>query len=765
MTGLTDDQTIDYPTDLGHPVIRSSGHPLSLTGRPWVFRPADDREVMACSQKHGLSDVLARILVARGIAADEVEVFLNPTLKNSLPDPAHLLDMDVASTRVATAIEQGETMAIFGDYDVDGATSSALLMRYFRALGSDPIVYIPDRMKEGYGPNSTALLALKEQGASLVITVDCGTMSFEPLEDAHNAGLDVVVIDHHIGASERPKATAIVNPNRLDEHSPHGQMAAVGVAFLLAVAVNRKLRERGFFSSLSRGEAGRGASEVHHYPLPTILHNARELRKNMTDAEGFLWEVLRGQQLGAKFRKQHPVGHYITDFACLSPKLIVELDGGQHAEEAAIIKDRVRTQFLEAQGFKVLRFWNHDVMQNTEAVLEVLYRAIHTPPPVGGRSGGGREETPSVSSPHPNPPPTGEGITEPDLRHLLDLVALGTVCDVVPLTGVNRALVAQGLKIMAGRQNLGIRTLLDNAAVTEAPGVYTCGFVLGPRINAGGRVGKSDLGVRLLTTEDAAEALVLARELELHNSERKAIESMVLEEAMAMAEAMDVASPMLLVAGKGWHPGVIGIVAGRLKERFHKPVAVVALDGGIGKASARSVSGVDFGAAVIAAREAGLLLAGGGHAMAAGFTVEEAQLPALAAFFAARMAMPQAHTNAGRRLLLDGIMSIGGATPEMVAGLERLGPFGQGNPSIRLMLQGVVNMRPEVVGEHHVKTFLIDRLSNVRLSAISFRTVGTPLGEALLATRGKTVDVAGQLRVQEWNGRQSVSLMIDDVAG
>jgi len=576
---------------------------LSLTGRQWIFREADERLVSALAQKYGLPDMLARLLAARGVGLAEAELFLNPSLKVSMPDPSHLFDMDAAAERVAGAIIHGECVAIFGDYDVDGATSSALLTRYLRALGNEPIIYIPDRMSEGYGPNTAALLGLKDRGATLVITVDCGTMAFEPLAAAHEAGLDVIVIDHHIGEARKPKAYAIVNPNRLDETSPHRQLAAVGVAFLLCVAVNRKLREQGWFAIRS----------------------------------------------------------------------------------------------------------------------------------------------------------------EPDLRQWLDIVALGTVCDVVPLTGFNRALVAQGLKVMATRGNPGLRTVLDMAAVDEAPGVYTCGFIVGPRINAGGRVGKSDLGVRLLTTDDPAEALELARELDKHNAERKAIETMVLEAAQAQAELADAQNPLLIIAGQGWHPGVIGIVAGRLKERFYKPVAVIAIANGIGKASARSVSGIDFGAAVIAAHDAGLLLAGGGHAMAAGFTVEEAKIPALTEFLMQRLHLQRQESGHARRLMLDGMISIAGATPEMVAGMERLGPFGQGNPSIRLAVQGVVNLKPELVGEHHVKTLLIDPLSNARLSAIAFRVAGTALGDALLSTRGKTLDVAGQVRCQEWNGKQTMSLMIDDI--
>ena len=574
---------------------------VSLTGRIWVFRLADERHTLALAQRYDLPPLLANLLAARGVAIEEAEHFLNPSLKALLPDPSHLLDMDAAAERVASAVIAGERIAIFGDYDVDGATSSALLARYLRALSADPIVYIPDRMKEGYGPNAAALLKLKEQGAALAITVDCGTLAFEPLAAAHEAGLDVIVIDHHASEAQLPKAYAVVNPNRFDETSPHRQLAAVGVAFLLVVAINRKLRSLG---------------------------------KNV-----------------------------------------------------------------------------------------------------------------------------------PDPRQWLDIVALGTICDVVPLTGVNRALVAQGLKIMAARGNLGMRTVFDVASITEEPGVYHAGFVVGPRINAGGRVGKSDLGVRLLVTEDEAEALALARELEQHNAERKAIEAIVLEEAMAQAEAARSEAPFLMVAGNGWHPGVIGIVAGRIKERFHKPVAVVACADGIGKASARSVHGVDIGAAVIAARQDGLLLAGGGHAMAAGFTVEEKHLPALTEFLVNRLRMPDGEASPGRRLFIDSAVDVGGATADLAAALERLGPFGQGNPQVRLVVRNAVNLRPEWTSSgEHVKTLLVDRLSNARLSAIAFRAAGTKLADALLSTRGREISVAGQLRLSEWNGRPQVSFMIEDVA-
>jgi len=599
---------------------------LSLTGWQWSLREADERTILAICQRHGLPEALARILAIRGVGMEDVENFLIPSLKTALPDPSHLLDMDKAAERVSRAIISGEKIAIWGDYDVDGATSSALLLKFLRALGSEPVVYIPDRMKEGYGPNAPALLKLKSQGAALVITVDCGTLAFEPLETAANAGLEIIVIDHHQGEARLPKAVAVVNPNRLDETSPHKHMAAVGVAFLLCVAVNRKLRKMGWFSAPTRS--------LSLASLP-----------------------------------------------------------------------------LEGEG--------------------------------GRRPGG--------------------GVLEPDLRQWLDIVALGTVCDVVPLTGVNRAFVAQGLKVMAGRENIGLRTVLDVAGVDSKPTAYHAGFVIGPRINAGGRVGKSDLGVRLLATDDPAEALALAKELETHNGERKAIESQVLEAAMQQAQAADKNVPMLVLSAPGWHPGVIGIVAGRVKDRFHKPVAIVGMENGIGKASARSMDGFDIGAAVIAARDAGLLVAGGGHAMAAGFTVEESKLAALTQFLHSRAGTGKISTQ--KTLTLDAALSLGGATIEFAETLECLGPFGQGNPSVRLAIHDVINLKPEwTKGEEHARTLLICPQSNARISAIAFRVGGTLLGDAMFSTRGKRISVAGQLKVNEWMGKRSVNFHIEDIA-
>lgn len=585
--------------------IESPARHPSLTGALWQLREADERLVAQLVQQYDLPEVLARIMAARGVRVEEAEHFLQPSLKHSLPDPMHLKDMEKAAARIVQAVQNKETIAIFGDYDVDGATSSALLCLFFRAVGIEPLLYIPDRMTEGYGPNAQAMCKLKVQGADLCITVDCGTLAFDALDAAAEAGLEMIVVDHHQGEAKLPTACAVINPNRMDEDSPHTHLAAVGVSFLLTVAVNGKLREEGFY-------------------------------------------------------KNNPA---------------------------------------------------------------------------------------------------------PNLKSLLDIVALGTVCDVVSLTGINRAFVAQGLKVMAARQNLGIRTLLDLAGVDQKPAAYHLGFVLGPRINAGGRVGKSDLGVRLLTSTDEAEAKDLAQQLDTHNAERKAIEGMVQEEAMALAEAQ-ADQLVITVAGQGWHAGVIGIVAGRIKERFNRPVAVIAMDGGVGKASARSVTGFDIGSAVIAAREQGLLVAGGGHAMAAGFTVEENKLDEFQAFMAARAAKQEVLLTRGKTIKLDAELSLGGVTHELIEKFEQLGPFGQGNPSVRLAIRGVVNMKPGFVGadQSHIRTFLKDPAGGSSISAIAFRVVGSPLGEALIATRGQVVDVAGQVKLQEWQGNRSLSLHIEDIA-
>jgi len=581
----------------------------SLTGRRWAERLGDERIALAMAQRHGLPDAICRLLAAREVGLDDVPDFLEPTLRKFLPDPLHLRDMDLAVARLVRAVQQGERIVVFGDYDVDGATSSALLLRFFRSVGGSIGVYIPDRRREGYGPNAPALLRLQEEGASVVVTVDCGVTAYEPLAAAKKAGLDLIVIDHHQAELALPDAVAVVDPNRIDDQSPHKQLAAVGVAFLLCVGVNRALREAGWY---------------------------------------------------------------------------------------------------------------------------------------------------------------GDSRPEPDLRQWLDLVALGTVADVVPLTGVNRVLVRQGLLVMQKRGNAGLAALADVARLREAPGAYHLGFLLGPRVNAGGRVGQADLGARLLSSDDAHEVGALALRLDEFNAERRAIEREVLDQAIARIEGLygpdrKGLPAALIVESEGWHVGVIGIVASRLVERYGRPAFVIGMDGGIGKGSGRSVRGVDLGAAVLAARQSGLLVNGGGHAMAAGLTVEREQLPHLAQFLDERIAPQLGAAPPVRELGIDAALAPGAATQELVAMIERAGPFGAGNALPRFALTGVRVDFAQRVGEGHVRCTLVGHQRG-RVEAIAFRAGQSELGPALLDPARPILHVAGALRIDRYNGRESVRLQIDDAA-
>jgi single-stranded-DNA-specific exonuclease len=576
----------------------------SLTGRRWHERAADERVALALSQRLSLPEILGRVLASRGVTIDSAERFLNPRLRDQLPDPSSFRDMERAVTRVRRAIESGELIAIFGDYDVDGATSAALLRRFLEAVGARVLVYVPDRLREGYGPNTPALLRLKGEGAAVVITVDCGTTAHAPLAAAAAAGLDVIVLDHHVGEPDLPRAHAVVNPNRLDEQNACGVLAAVGVAFVFAVGLNRALRQ--------------------------------------------------------------------------------------------------------AQWY-------------------------------GGR-------------------------TEPDLLRLLDLVALGTICDVVPLKGINRALVAQGLRVMRNLGNPGIAALAEVASVNERLQVYHAGFILGPRVNAGGRVGASDTGTKLLSTEDACEARVLAQALDRWNTERREIEASVLAEAIEQVERESAQLPLAFAAAEGWHPGVIGIVAGRLKERYNRPACVVALEQGIGKGSGRSVNGFALGTAVIAARQAGLLVNGGGHAMAAGFTVTQEKLGPLRDFLVERVHAAHGPDGLVPEIGIDGVLMPAAATLEFVALLERLAPFGAGNAEPRFAFPGLRLIRAEPMGTAHLRLVFGEGASNQRLRAVAFRSLETELGQVLLKGETRSFHVAGRLCADTWQGRSEVRLVLDDAA-
>ena len=574
----------------------------SLSGRPWRARACDERLALALAQRLSVPDIIGRVLAGRCVPVEDAADFLAPRLRSLLPDPSCLRDMDTAAARLAAAVKAGERVVLFGDYDVDGASSVALLRRFLSAAGLDAAIYIPDRIDEGYGPNAPAMRQLRQQGATLVVALDCGTTAFDALDAAAEAGLDVIVVDHHVAEIGLPRAHAVVNPNRLDEMPGLGHLAAVGVAFLLAIAVNRVLRDDGWY---------------------------------------------------------------------------------------------------------------------------------------GGRPDGA-----------------------PDLMQWLDLVALGTLCDVAPLTGLNRAFVAQGLKVMAGRRNPGLAALAEVARLNGLPSADQLGFFLGPRINAGGRVGQADLGARLLTTDDPDEARRIAERLETYNVERRALEADVLDAALEQAEqAAD--APLTLVAGADWHPGVIGIVAARLVERLNRPACVVSLTDGVGKGSGRSVPGFALGPAVVAARQAGLLEAGGGHAMAAGFTVREDRLGDLRAFLAAEMqrALPPGPAVA-RPLELDGLVTPRSATPDL---LDRIGPYGSGHAEPRFALSAARIARADIVGERHVRLRLADG-GGGSLKAIAFRCVGTPLGDGLLAAQGAPLHVAGYLRADNWNGNRGVQLLVTDAA-
>lgn len=580
------------------------GVTTSLSGKAWRWR-GGNMELGAAT--HGLEhSILDQLLLTRGVAKDDLARHARPTLRDFLPDPSVFRDMDTAAERLAQAVMRGERVTIYGDYDVDGATSAALLVELLRQLGHEAGYYIPDRLLEGYGPSGEALVRLGEAGSQLIVTVDCGAMAHEALAMAKRAGVDVIVVDHHKCSPELPEAAALVNPNRLDESdigAAHGHLAAVGVAFLLAVALVRTLRGAGWFA-------------------------------------------------------QRP---------------------------------------------------------------------------------------------------------EPDLRGLLDLVALGTVADVAALHGLNRAFVAQGLKVLAKRERIGMAALIDASRLTRPPQCSDLGFALGPRINAGGRIGESTLGVRLLTTTDPEEARAIAIQLSQLNEERRAIEAEVQEAAEAQLAGQHNMAVQVL-AGHGWHPGVIGIVAGRIKEKTGKPAIVIALDEAQGKGSGRSISGVDLGAAIIAARESGLLVAGGGHAMAAGLTIEPSRLADFAGFLDERLARDVERARAGAAMLLDLALAPGGLTTELVETLEAAGPYGVGWPAPRIAVGPVRIVKADIVGKDHLR-LVASGNDGKSFKAIAFRAAETEMAQTLLhRSSGRRFYLAGRAKIDDWGSRPAAELQLEDAA-
>jgi single-stranded-DNA-specific exonuclease len=582
----------------------------SATGRTWRDR-LDERgsaRALAIAQRHDLPELLARILAGRNVEVDAVEAFLDPTIKRSMPDPNVLTAMPQAAERIADAIVRAETVAIFGDYDVDGATSAALLARFLRHAGIEPLIHIPDRLFEGYGPNVEAVRALAARGATLLVTVDCGTTSVEPLAQARTLGVDVVVIDHHQADETLPPAVAIVNPNRRDDLSGLGYLAAVGLVFMTVVAVNRVLRSRGFWTENRR---------------------------------------------------------------------------------------------------------------------------------------------------------------EPDLLTLLDDVALGTVADVVPLIGLNRAFVAKGLIALRRRARPGHVSLMDVARLSGPPEAWHLGFLLGPRINAGGRIGRADLGVRLLLEDDPIEAARIAAELDRLNRERQTIELETVAQAEAEAMAalgIEEKGAVVVTAAEGWHPGIVGLVAARLKEKFGRPAFAIALEpGGIGTGSGRSIAGVDIGRAVRRAVAEGLIEKGGGHAMAAGVTLRKAALAPLRAFLEATLAADVAIARRANGLMIDGAVSAAAADVNLVALIERAGPFGSGNPEPVIALPAHTVAYAEPVGQAHMRVRL-KSADGSGVNAIAFRVAGQKLGAALLSNRGRRVHAAGSFALDRWQGEERVQFRLTDIA-
>jgi single-stranded-DNA-specific exonuclease len=594
----------------GGPRSALLGVEQSITGRRWVDRldARGNAVALDIAQRNDMPELLARVLAGRGVTAEDAVQFLDPAIRRLMPNPSKLTGMDAGAARIADALQAGENVAIFGDYDVDGATSSALLARYLGSQGLSPRVYIPDRLFEGYGPNPEAIDSLIDGGATLIVTVDCGTASIDALQRAAERGVDVVVIDHHLAGRELPPAVAVINPNREDDLSGLGHLAAVGLVFMTLVAVNRELRKRGHFEKSS----------------------------------------------------------------------------------------------------------------------------------------------------------------EPQLLGWLDLVALGTICDVVGLTGLNRAFVVKGLIAMRRQENPGLTALARLSRLSGPIETGHLGFLIGPRINAGGRIGNASLGARLLATSDAAEAEQIATELDRLNSERQAIETVMLAEAMAAAEPIfggDTEPPLVITHSPDWHAGVVGLIASRLRERFMRPAfAIAGGQSGLGVGSGRSIPGIDIGRVVKAAVEEGILLKGGGHAMAAGVTLSLDRLRAFEEFMTEAIKSDVAKAaEAEREIGIDAMITAEGATAEAIELLEQAGPYGAGHPAPMVAFPAHRVTYAETVGSGHVRAG-IAALSGKSLKAMAFRAAETPLGRRLLARDAGPLHVVGTLSLDHWQGQSRPSLKVVDVA-
>ena len=577
---------------------------LSISGKNWILKKYNREEISFLKDNFFLDEITSKLLSIRKIKKEDIKSFLNPSIKNFLPNPNTLMDMEKATLRTSKSINKKEKVGIFGDYDVDGATSTALLGKYFTELKIPYEIYIPDRKKEGYGPSIKSFKELIDKGVKIIFTVDCGTLSFDAIEFANENNTDVIVLDHHQSEIKLPKAFSIINPNRFDDESNLQYLCAAGVTFMFLVSINRKLRLENWF--------------------------------------------------------------------------------------------------------------------------------------------------------------TKNNIDEPNRIDYLDLVSLGTVCDVVPLIGLNRAIVKQGLKILKIKNNLGLKTLLDICKIESNPSIYHLGFMLGPRINAGGRVGKCSHGANLLLDTDPKNAFKLASELDQFNKERQILEKDLLQKLLN--ETKDYSKdPVLVLSGSNWHEGIIGIVAARLKDKFNKPVIIISIDGEIGKASARSIVGFDIGSVIIAATQNKILLKGGGHKMAGGFSINIKNIEKFKEFVFRRFRNINEDLTSEKPLYLDSTISPAAVNLDFYNKVNNLAPFGSGNPEPKFIIENLKTVNSKIVGEKHIKSVLIG-MDGSSIKTIAFNAVENDLGAYLLKNNNKIFNIAGKLSLNEWKGQSNVEFIIDDIS-
>ena len=577
---------------------------ISVTGKNWILKKFDQEKLLYLKENFLLDEITAKLLTLRNIEKEDINSFLNPSIKNFLPDPNELLDMEKSSLRTLQAIEKKEKIGIFGDYDVDGATSTALLGKFFKELNIEYEIYIPDRKSEGYGPSIKGFKELIENNVKIIFTVDCGTLSFEAIDYAKNNNIDVIVLDHHQSEIKLPKAYSIVNPNRLDDKSDLQYLCAAGVSFMFLVSINRLLRSKNWFSKNS--------------------------------------------------------------------------------------------------------------------------------------------------------------INEPNLINYLDLVSLGTICDVVPLIGLNRAIVKQGLKILRAKKNLGLKTLLDICKIEANPSIYHLGYILGPRINAGGRVGKCSHGANLLLNSNPREVFKIACELDEYNKERKILEKDLVDKILEKTN-INLKDPILVLHGNDWHEGVIGIVASRIKDKFNKPTIVISAKNDVGKGSARSIIGYDIGSVIIAATQENILIKGGGHKMAAGFSIKISKLEEFKKFIFRKYRNINEDLSKQRPLFLDSKIAPSAINLEFYDKVNILSPFGSGNPEPKFLIENLKPINSKIVGDKHIKSILMGP-EGTNIKTIAFNATDSELGPYLLKKNSNTFNIAGKLSLNEWRGQKNVEFIIDDIS-